>query len=123
MQKRYILLLAVIVIGIFVYTGNRNVEQTVSIGGCSAKFSNQPVTVASDLCSGNRTCTAQPYEQQNNAVVDAVLCACGNAKSSDYSDAQLNSRIQEVVSSFYGYSLTAREICEQQALLVKRNYG
>ncbi len=123
MQKRYILLLAVIIIGIFVYTGNRNVEQTISIGGCSAKFSSQPVTVASDLCSGNRTCTATPYEQQNNAVVDVVLCACGKAKAASYGDAAVNARIQEIVSSFYGYSLSAQDICEQQSVLVKRNYG
>lgn len=123
MQKRYLLLLAVIVIGIFLYTGNRNAEQVISIGGCSASFSGQPRTVVSELCINGTVCTATPYQQQNNAVVDAVLCACGEAKASEYADAQLNSRIQEVVSSFYGYSLAAREICEQQAVLVRRNYG
>jgi hypothetical protein len=123
MQKRYILLVVVIIIAIFVYTGNRSVEQTISIDSCSAKFFNYPVTVTSDLCSNSTTCIAQPYEQQNNAVVDVILCACQKAKAGDYADAQMNTKIEDLVSGFFGFTVTARDTCEQQSFLTRRNYG
>ncbi|MBI4170453.1 MAG: hypothetical protein HY514_02075 [Candidatus Aenigmarchaeota archaeon] len=123
MQKRYILLLVVIVVAIFVYTGNRGVEQAISIDACSARFSTQPVVVTSDLCVSGKTCTAQPYDQQNNAVVDVLLCACEKAKAGNYADTQLNERIQSLVSGFYGYAVTAQSLCDQPVILTRRNYG
>ncbi len=123
MQKRYIMLLVVIVVAIFVYTGNRGVEQTISVDSCSAKFFTEPVTVTSELCTSGKTCTAGPYEQQNNAVVDVLLCACEKAKAGNYADAQLNQKIENLVSSFYGYTVTAQSLCDQPVILSKRNYG
>lgn len=123
MQKRYILLMAVIVFAIFIYTGNRNVEQAISIDGCSAAFSTEPAFVTSDLCASGKTCVAKPEDRQNNAVVDVLLCACGKAKDAKYADASLNEKIRSLVSSFYGYPLSAEQLCEQPVLLAKRNYG
>lgn len=125
MEKKYILLLIVIILAIFLYTGNRFAEQKIEIADCSATFNTDAVTVSSSLCpAGNTTCVAQPGDQQNNAVVDVVTCACQKAKEEDYSNAELNSRIGEVVQNFFGYSVSAQQLCEQPGLiLVKRSYG
>lgn len=124
MEKRYILLFVAIVLGVLIFFGSSGLDRTVSIGNCTAKFATDPVTVTSDLCPGkNRTCIAQPADQQNNAVVDVLLCACDRAKSDSYSDDSLNSGIATLVSSYFGYNATAQDICDQQAILAKRSYG
>jgi hypothetical protein len=123
MQKRYLLLLAVIVIVILAVYGSRNLDSTISIGDCSAKFSRDPVTVTSDLCGQNRTCVAQPADQQNNAVVDVLLCACDQAKAGNYQDSQLNSKIESLIKEYFGYNITSSSLCDQSAILTRRSYG
>ena len=123
MQKRYILVVLIIIFGIFLYTGNRNAEQTVSIGDCSGKFYKDNVTVTSDLCAKGKTCIAKPEDQQNNAVVDVVLCACAKAKSGNYADASMNGNIENLTKSFFGYTMAAKDLCDQPVILTKRNYG
>lgn len=123
MQKRYILLLLVIILAVFIYTGNRNVEQSISIGSCSASFQTEPVFVTSPLCANGTSCTASPGDQQNNAVVDVLLCACESAKAGNYADAELNKKIENLTAAFYSYAVAARDLCEQPVLLVRRQYG
>ena len=123
MKIRFILLLVVIVFAIFIYTGNRNAEQKIEIDNCSATFYTEPATVTSDLCATGKTCIAGPYEQQNNAVVDVLLCACEKAKAENYAGGQLNSKIENLAAGFFKKNVTADILCEQQAILVKLSYG
>lgn len=124
MQKRFALMFVVIVVVIVLFfLGSGNLDKTISIGACSARFATEPVTVTSDLCGAKKTCVASPEAQQNNAVVDVLLCACEKAKSADYADAKLNRDIEGIVSEFYRYSLAARDFCGQPVLLVKRSYA
>ncbi len=123
MKIRYILLFIVIIFAIFLYTGNRSSGQTITISDCSANFQSEPVTVTSDLCTTGKTCTAQPYEQQNNAAVDVLLCACLKAKAAGYGDQGLNAQILNLSSAFFGNSQAVNELCDQPIGITKKNYG
>src|SRR3989338_921756 len=124
MQKRFALMFVVIVVVVTLFfLGSGNLDRTISIGNCSAKFATDPVTVTSDLCGAKKTCVASPESQQNNAVVDVLLCACDKAKAGSYADAGLNQGIEGIVSGYYNYTLSAQAFCDQPVLLVKRSYG
>ena len=122
MQTKFIIAAVVIIFLILFGLGAALSEKCVEISGCRSCWKTTPVVVQSELCS-NKTCLAQPADQQNNAIVDSVLCACGKAKSSSYADESANRKIQDVVSEFSHYNITANELCEQPGLfLAKRSY-
>ncbi len=124
MQKRFALMFVVIVVVVVLFfLGSGNLDKTISVGSCSAKFATEPVTVTSELCGAKKTCVASPEAQQNNAVVDVLLCACDKAKTGSYADAGLNKGIEKVVSGYFNYTLSAQAFCDQPVLLVKRSYG
>lgn len=122
MQIKFILIAIVILFLILFGLGAALSEKCVDINGCKSCWKTTPVVVQSDLCS-NKTCIAQPADQQNNAIVDSVLCACDKAKSSNYADSSSNRKIQDTVSEFARYNITANELCDQPGLfLTKRSY-
>lgn len=124
MQKRFVIATVVIVFFLLLGLGSVLSERCVDVGGCKQCWKTIPTVVESDLCTENRTCLAQPADQQNNAIADALLCACSHAKSTGYGDQQLNSKIEDVISQYTRYNVSAAEACEQPGLfLVKRNYG
>ena len=124
METKYILAIVAILFFILFGLGAVLSEKCVNIGGCRSCWKTTQIVVTSDLCPGNATCLAQPADQQNNAIADAVLCACGKAKAANYGDANLNNDIQNVISEFSRYNITASELCEQPGLfLTKRSYG
>src|SRR3989344_8792608 len=69
----------------------------IEIGPCKNCWQSSDVTATSDYCPDpNTACTATPAEQQHNAVVDTLFCACESARENSYADPVFNSRIQEV---------------------------
>jgi len=99
-------------------------DQTIDIAGCKAQWKTTSVTVQqSELCSA-QTCIATPADQQHNAIVSALLCACEKTKAGGYVDLAANSRIEDVVKQYFGYTATAQELCDQPGvILVRRSYG
>ena len=100
-------------------------EQCIAIEKHRACWNVIPIEVKSELCpNATVPCIADPALQQHNAIVDAIMLACDDAKKAQYSDESLNSRIKEVTSLLTGYSSGAMELCEQPGIvLAKRRYG
>lgn len=123
MRTPYLLAIIFVVLGISFLYGITVAEQCVSIDEFKGCWSTIDRTVSSELCAKS-PCTAKPADQQHNAVVDVLLGACQKTRSSNYENANLNKRIEEVANTFTGYSVDARTLCEQPGLvLVKRRYG
>ena len=123
MEARFIVATAVLILAVLFFVGGGLAENCVDIGGCKRCWKTTQVVVSDQLlCGGNSSCLAQPRDQQNNAIVDAVFCACANAKASDYSDVGLNNKIAETVSVFTNYNLTANEICDQPSAFLAKVY-
>ncbi len=123
MEKRYIA--ATLIIAFFILLGAGSVlsERCVDIAGCKQCWKTTVSVVTSDLCGENETCLAQPEDLQNNAIADAVVCACDKAKTSNYADTSTNSKIEDVVKQFTGYDASASQLCEQPGLFfAKRSY-
>ena len=123
MEKKYIA--ATLIIAFFILLGAGSVlsERCVDIAGCKQCWKTTVTVVTSDLCGENKTCLAQPEDIQNNAIADAVVCACDRAKKTNYADASTNGKIEDVVGQYIGYNLSASQICEQPGLLfAKRSY-
>ena len=97
----------------------------VQIGDCSRCWQPNNVTVTSDYCPNpNIACTAKPGQQQQNAVVDTLFCACTNAKSNNYADATLNKRIEELFKNFFNKQVDAKTLCDDSSTyLVNVEYG
>lgn len=124
MEKKYILATIVILFFLLLGLGSVLSEQCVDINGCRQCWKTTVAVVQSDLCIENSTCLAQPEDQQNNAIVDAVLCGCDRARSTNYADTNLNRKIEDVIFQFKQFNLTVNEICEQPGIfLAKRTYG
>ena len=102
MKARYIFIIAFGFAGVFAAIGLFNSENCSQIGPCRNCWSASAVEVTSDLCPTKEPCTAQPYLQQRNAVVDTLLCACTNAKNSGYRDSALNSQIEDAYFAMLG---------------------
>ena len=96
MKIRYTFMIAAAVVGVLAVLGLFNAQNCSQIGACRNCWSDSAVQVTSELCSEpGKPCTAQPYLQQHNAVVDTLLCACANAKIASYRDAALNKQIED----------------------------
>ncbi len=122
MENKFIAATALILIVILFAVGAAINESCVVVGECRQCWKTTQVVVSDKLlCSGNSTCLASPADQQNNAIVDAILCACTKAKSTDYGDEILNQRIQDVIKEYMKYDITARDICEQSGTFLTKN--
>jgi hypothetical protein len=123
MQNRYFAAIIIVIVVVLFVAGLFLADQQIDVNGCAAKWRTVSVTVQhSELCSA-AACAASPDKQQHNAIVSALLCACSKASSQQYSDAAANKRIEDVVKNFFGYTLTAQEMCDQPGLfLTKRSY-
>ena len=119
---RFSVLLMIIVVALYVIGGLTGDQCTV-IGDCRGCWSTFSKTVTSELCPSGGTCEAKPYQQQRNAIIDTVLCACQKASADGYSNTEINERIQEVILLNMGYSMPVEQICEDSSILVKVNYG
>lgn len=94
------------------------------IGECKQCWSTEPTNVTSELCPSAAPCIASPAQQQHNAVVDVLLCACGVAKDKEYSDTNLNKEIETVLSTITeDKAITAKQVCDSTGFLTKRQYG
>jgi hypothetical protein len=88
----------------------------IQIAECSSCWQPNNITVVSDYCPDpSVACSAEPGQQQHNAVVDTLFCACNKARAENYADATLSKRIEEVFSNFFGKQITAKELCDQSA--------
>lgn len=124
MENKFVLAIIVLVFAVLFASGFFIGDQQIDIAGCTAKWKTTPVTVQqSELCSQGQ-CIAQPSQQQHNAIVEAVLCACDKAKSGTYADDAVNKRIEEVLELSLNYRATAQEVCDSPGLiLVRQAYG
>lgn len=96
-----------------------------SIGTCRQCWSREPVNISSELCPNPAVaCIATASQQQHNAVVDVLLCACAAAQGNEYTDAGLNSQIEGVWTTItQDRTITAQQLCGSSGLLTKRQYG
>ena len=118
--------LAVIAV-ILYFAGGFVAQQGVDVAGCHGGWSTVPRTVTSELCpNATAPCTAQPFAQQHNAIVDALLCACNSASDDGtYQNSAINSQIENTFNLSSGTPLSARDICEGGGggFMVKWRYG
>lgn len=132
MKPVIIIVAFVFVIAVLYFIGSFvSTDTCLSIGSHKQCWNDFPVEVrGSSLCSSN-VCTAEPYLQQHNAVVNLLLDACADASSSGFSDSQLNAEITSLFGDFFGSdvgigsspSVSVQSICDPQtALLAKRSY-
>ncbi len=123
MRTIYLLVIVAVVLVISFLYGSTISEQCVVIDEFKGCWKAISVSVNSDLCPQS-PCMAKPEAQQRNAIIDVLLSACQKTRSNNYADAKLNARIEEVMSTFTGYQIDARTLCEQPgAVLVKQQYG
>ena len=121
MEKRFIVATILLVGVVLFFTGGFISENCVDISGCKKCWkTTQAVMSEPLLCGGNSSCLAQPQDQQNNAIVDAVFCACTGARDGAYGNEQLNRKIESVVSTFAGYNLTVNQICDQPGTFLSK---
>ncbi|MBI2970832.1 MAG: hypothetical protein HYY37_00260 [Candidatus Aenigmarchaeota archaeon] len=132
MQSLYLVAIAVLALGMLYAIGGflGDVDtQCVSIGGCKGCWKTVTATVTSELCPGstpakNETCAAEPYLMQNNAIVDALTCACNQADDDGaYPDAAHNKQIEDVYATFTKSAAKVQDICGLSSPLVRRAYG
>ncbi len=149
MRTRYIAAAFVIFIAIIAVIGLMSNQNCSRIGSCSNCWSTSDAQLSSSLCpQPGVPCTAKPYLQQHNAVVDTLVCACASAKSAEYKDTGLNKQIEDAYFAMRGgcsddllavpietrerngifcvdvESLSAQELCESAGqYLAKRPYG
>jgi len=129
MQKKFTILIAVLVVSVLYVIGGTAGDQCSSIGNCKACWKTVVITVNSTYCPTNAPCIAQPYQQQRNALVDMLTCACSTASFAQYQDATINRRIEEVVKEMTGATIDAQSFCEDQYggtggfVLTKYSYG
>ena len=103
-------------------------ETCTSISTCKACWKNVETTINSTECPNSvngsaEICVAKPADMQHNALVSALLCACGKAETEFYADETLNKRIEEVYNLMTDSTITAKELCDNWQLLTKRRYG
>jgi hypothetical protein len=120
------IILAAVIVVLFLVGGVLS-AQDFEVAGCRSEWSTNPKTVSSDLCPDpSQPCTAQPFAQQHNAQVDALVCACTKAaEGGAYPDQVLNTKIQDAFARASGFTLGIREICEAggNGFMVKWRYG
>ncbi|HLC77367.1 MAG TPA: hypothetical protein VJH04_04145 [archaeon] len=123
MEKKFIAATLVLIFFVLLGVGSVLSERCIDIAGCKQCWKTTVTVIESELCGENSTCLAQPEDVQNNAIADAVVCACDKAKSSSYEDTGLNANIEDVVKEFAGYDISASQVCEQPGqFFVKRAY-
>ncbi len=124
MEIPYVVATLVILVAILFLVGGTLTENCVDIDGCKQCWKTTPVVVESPLCPNSSACVASPLAQQNNAIVDSVMCGCQKAQTVSYQNFATNKKIEDTVKEFTGYEITSQEICEQPGrFLVKVSYG
>jgi hypothetical protein len=113
---------ALYVIGGFMGPASQSCSQ---ISVCKACWSTTSLNVTSDLCPNiTSPCEAAPAQQQHNAVVDVLTCACTQAKAGDYADTKLNGEIESVLAALTGYDMDTQQFCGNPGLLLSKwRYG
>ena len=140
MRFRTIAIITIIFFAALGIIGLFNAQNCSQIGACRNCWNDFSIQVASDLCPTKEPCIAAPYLQQHNAVVDTLLCACTNAKTSKYADASLSKQIEDAYFTMRGGCpegvqaafcadpqpdhVNAQDICDDPGqYLAKRTYG
>lgn len=121
--KKIILVTAALVVMVYIFGTTIPKGNCSRIGECKQCWETEPVNLTSELCANARVCTATAAQQQHNAVVDVLLCACAKAKEKEYTDAALNKDIESVLSALTDdKTITAKQVCDS-GFLTKRQYG
>lgn len=124
MEKRFFVMLVVIVFALVFLVGNALSEQCVAIDEFRECWKTVDVTTSSEYCPTSDPCLATAQAQQHNAITSALLNACEKAKSNNYNNAALNQRIEEVAKTYTGYDITAQQLCSQPGtILTYQSYG
>lgn len=90
------------------------------IGTCKSCWSNVETYKTSEYCSGGGSCKVVPYIDQHNSLVDVLNCACSQASANQYTEPELNSKINDLYRSLTGITGTTQDICDSQnPMLVK----
>jgi hypothetical protein len=96
-------------------------DSCITIGGQKSCWKNYAVTINSELCTKN-PCTASPELQKHNSIVDAISAACDSAKQNDFSDAALNSEIENALKQISSYELSARVLCSDPGIILAKKF-
>lgn len=124
-KLRYIGMAIVFIIMILFMTGGAMNEQCTSIGECNACWKTTPIIIKSEMCPDpTKDCQALPAQQQHNALVDMLVCACTKTKASNYADGNMNSAIESATREMFGNAVPVQDLCENPAnVLVRQQYG
>ncbi len=117
---RYVVVALIIAIVLYVVGGFLGTT-CVHIGDCKGCWKTVNTRVNSSLCPTNEPCVAEPYQQQRNAVVDVILCACAEAAGEAYANAELNEAIENLHNLYFPHA-SVSEICSGQTGMSKLKY-
>lgn len=122
--KRTILVVAALLAIVYLFGLSIPPGNCSTIGECRQCWSLETTNVTSEFCPNPAVaCEAKPAQQQHNAVVDVLLCACAAAQGNEYTDTGLNSQIESVWTTItQDKTITAKQICDS-GFLTKRQYG
>lgn len=125
MKIKYIVVFVIIIIFFLIALGSVTGEQCISISEDKACWKIASIFVTSELCPNvSVSCEAKPEQQQYNAIADLLVRSCQKAQENDYTDVNLNERIEEVSQNFLNLDITVQELCNQPGMvLTKRQYG
>ncbi len=123
--KKYILAAVALVAAFYIFGLTVPADNCSAIGNCRQCWSRETTEVQSELCPTAAPCNATAAQQQHNAVVDVLLCACSAAQQKQYTDESLNKEIETVAGIITNaQSLSARQLCDSPGLLLtQRMYG
>jgi hypothetical protein len=124
-RLRYIVIAFGFILLILYLAGGAMNHQCTAIGACSACWRTTPIMIKSEMCPDpTNECLAQPAQQQHNALVDMLICACTKAKAENYQVQETKGAVESAVKEMLGYTLSAEQLCEDPAsVLVRQQYG
>ncbi len=124
-NKQIGIIIIAVILGLYFLGGSLN-ENCKEINTCKKCWKTTPIIVSNSsdgLCSSS-SCLANAEAQKNNAIVDVLLCSCELAKQKQFSDSDLNKKIENTVKDFSGYNINVNTFCSQPSLILsKRVYG
>ncbi len=122
--KKYIIMAVVLVAAFYIFGLTVPADNCSVIGDCRQCWGRETTEVQSEFCPTAAPCNATAAQQQHNAVVDVLLCACSAAQQKQYADKSLNKEIETVAVLVTNSQISAQQLCDSPGiLLTKRQYG
>jgi len=118
MEKRFTIMVILIVFALVFLIGNALSEQCVQIDEYRECWKTVDVTITSEYCPTANPCLATAQAQQHNAITSVLLNACEKAKNLTYTNTALNRRVEEVAKTYTGYDITAQQLCSQPGTIL-----